>query len=211
MTIQTVLFDFDGTLVDTNELIFHSFVHTFETFGYQFSKEEILTFNGPPLKETFHNINPQLVDEMIETYQKHNHENHEKYITLFPNVKETLMKLKENGINIGVVTAKMKEGVTLGMEITNITPYIDTVVSIDDVEKPKPDPEPVLKALDNLQADKDSAIMIGDNYHDIVSGNRAGVITAGVAWSSKGEQYLRKYNPTYMLDDMLDLLPIVGV
>src|SRR5690625_4218462 len=68
MTINTILFDFDGTLVDTNELIYHSFVHTFDTYGYSFSKEEILTFNGPPLRDTFQKINPNLVDEMVETY-----------------------------------------------------------------------------------------------------------------------------------------------
>lgn len=211
MAIQTVLFDFDGTLVDTNELIYQSFIHTFKTYGYSFSKEEILSFNGPPLHDTFYSINPELAEEMIETYRKHNHENHEKYIKLFPNVIETLEKLKENDVKIGIVTAKLREGVNLGMEITNLTPYIDTVVAIDDVEKPKPHPEPIFRALESLRAEREASIMVGDNYHDIEAGNRAGVITAGVSWSGKGEEYLKRYNPTYMLDDMLDLLPIVGV
>lgn len=211
MTIQTVLFDFDGTLVDTNELIYQSFVHTFATFGYSFTKEEILAFNGPPLKDTFRKINPQLADEMIKTYRKHNHENHARYIRLFPNVLETLQELKKNNIKIGIVTAKMRVGVELGMKLTNLTPYIDTVISIDDVERPKPHPEPVFKALERLAATKEKTIMVGDNYHDIEAGNRAGVLTAGVAWSHKGEEYLKRYKPTYIIDDMLDLLPIVGV
>lgn len=211
MMIKTILFDFDGTLIDTNELIFHSFDYTFKKYGYSFTKEEILKFNGPPLRETFSKINPELTDEMIKTYREHNHKYHDKYVKLFPNVKETLEALQENGFELGIVTAKMRDGVELGMEITGIKPYFDTVVTIDDVENPKPHPEPVIKALDRLNAEADTAIMIGDNYHDIVAGNKAGTKTAGVAWSARGKEYLKQFNPTYMLDDMTDLLAIVGV
>lgn len=211
MMIKTILFDFDGTLVDTNELIYHSFAYTFKKFGYSFSKEEIMQFNGPPLAQTFSELNPELADDMIRTYREHNHKYHEQYVKLFPNVKETLEVLKEKGFELGVVTAKMREGVELGMEITGIGPYFDTIVTIDDVIHPKPHPEPVKKALERLDAEPETAIMVGDNYHDIVAGNKAGTKTAGVAWSLRGKEYLKKYNPTYILDDMTDLLTIVGV
>lgn len=211
MSIKTVLFDFDGTLIDTNELINKSFFYTFEQFGYSFSEEEILQFNGPPLQKTFTQINPQLAEEMIQTYREHNSKYHDEYVTLFPNVKETLDALKQAGFKLAIVSAKMRAGVDQGLEITNIGSYFDTIVTIDDVVNPKPHPESVLKALENLYAQPDEAIMVGDNYHDILSGNKAGTKTAGVAWSIKGEAYLRQYNPTYMIDDMIDLLKIVGV
>lgn len=211
MMIKTILFDFDGTLIDTNELIYHSFDYTFKKFGYSFTKEEILQFNGPPLRETFSQLNPDLAEEMIRTYRIHNAQHHEAYVKLFPNVKETLEVLREKGFELGVVTAKMREGVKQGMEITGIESYFDTIVTIDDVENPKPHPEPVIKALNKLNAEADTAIMIGDNYHDIIAGNKAGTKTAGVSWSLRGKEYLKQFNPTYMLEDMSDLLVIVGV
>ena len=170
MSINTILFDLDGTLLDTNELIQKSFEYTFEYFGYSFTKEEILQFNGPPLMETFSNVNPDLAEEMVKVYRKHNHENHEKYVKLFPNVKETLDVLKENGKKLAIVTAKMRSGVELGLQLTKIKQYFDAIVTIDDVKNPKPHPEPVLKAMSELDAEKDERIMVGDNYHDIESG-----------------------------------------
>src|SRR5690625_3079619 len=106
MSIKAVLFDFDGTLIDTNELIYKSFVHTFNKYGYTFTKEEIMTFNGPPLRETFGNLDPTIADEMIATYRKHNRKYHEQYVELFPHVKETLQILTKKKIPLAIVTAK---------------------------------------------------------------------------------------------------------
>lgn len=211
MSINTILFDLDGTLLDTNELIQKSFEYTFEYFGYSFTKEEILQFNGPPLMKTFSEINPDLAEEMVKVYRKHNHENHTKYVKLFPNVRETLEVLKKNGKNLAIVTAKMRSGVELGLELTKIKDYFDAIVTIDDVKNPKPHPEPVLKAMSELDGEREESIMVGDNYHDIESGKNAGIKTVGVAWSLKGEDYLRQFQPTYMIDDMKELIPIVGV
>lgn len=211
MSIKTVLFDFDGTLIDTNELIYKSFVYTFDQYGYEFTKDEILQFNGPPLKKTFSSINPKLADEMIRTYREHNNKHHDEYVSLFPNVRETLDALQQAGFKLAIVSAKMRNGVEQGMDITNLHSYFDTIVTIDDVKNPKPHPESVYKALENLYAEPEQAIMIGDNYHDIKAGNKAGTKTAGVAWSVKGEDFLQQYNPTYMLQDMTDLLEIIGV
>lgn len=211
MSIKTILFDFDGTLIDTNDLIYESFMHTFEQYGYSFTKEEILQFNGPPLQKTFSTIDPQLAEEMIRTYRAHNNEHHDEYVSLFPNVRETLDVLKDEGFKLAIVSAKMRDGVNQGLKATNIGNYFDTIISIDNVSNPKPHPESVYKALDNLYAKPEEAIMIGDNYHDIEAGNNAGTKTAGVAWSTKGVAYLQRYNPTYMLNDMTDLLKIIGV
>lgn len=84
----------------------------------------------------------------------------------------------------------------------------DTIVGFDDVTYTKPNPEPIQIALQRIGANKEEALMIGDNFHDIVGGQRAGVDTAAVAWSIKGEAFLATYNPTYMLHQMSDLLDI---
>lgn len=209
MKYETILFDLDGTIIDTNELINVSFKHTFAEYNYDFTDEEIMAFNGPPLRDTFINLNKDLAEEMIETYLKHNHALHEEYIKVFPNVIETLEQLQSKGARLAIVTAKMRKGVDLGLRITGLGKYFQSIITFDDVTNAKPHAEPVLKAMEELGGKKESTIMIGDNYHDILSGQNAGVATAGVAWTAKGRDVLEGYHPTYMLEDMLDLLPIV--
>jgi len=80
---------------------------------------------------------------------------------------------------------------------------------MDDVKHVKPDPEPILLALKKMHLEKENVLMIGDNSHDIVGGQNAGVRTAGVAWSMKGEEFLMQFKPDYMLHHMSDLITIV--
>ncbi|RLL46635.1 pyrophosphatase PpaX [Oceanobacillus piezotolerans] len=210
MNIHTVLFDLDGTLIDTNELIIASFTHTFKHYELNFTREEIIEFNGPPLVETFTNIDPDRVDEMIDVYREHNLRVHDNYVEAFPYVLETLKQLKERDIKIGIVTTKMTDSVNRGLKIAKLEGLFDTMVTLDDVTHPKPHPEPVLKAMKALDAKASTTLIVGDNSHDIESGQNAGVKTAGVAWSFKGRERLQQLNPTYMLEDMRDLLKIVG-
>lgn len=210
MKYKTVLFDLDGTLLDTNALINFSFQYTFKKYGYHFTEAEILAFNGPPLVETFQKINPAKAAEMVQTYIEHNHTHHDEYVTIFPNVIETLEKLNQKGVKMAVVSSKRREGVKKGLQLMNITHYFDSIVSVTDVEQAKPNPESVYKAMEELNAHASTTLIVGDNYHDIVAGQNANIDTAAVAWSLKGETYLREYDPTYMLHDMLDLIQIVG-
>ena len=211
MNIKTVLFDLDGTLIDTNELIIASFDYTFKQFDLSFTREELIEFNGPSLSETFFAINPERVEEMIQTYREFNISNHDDYVKIFPNVIETVEQLRNAGIQMGIVTTKGRKVVEMGLSLTKLTPYFETVITLDDVVHPKPHPEPVMKAMQQLSGEVSSTLMVGDNYHDIEAGHNAGIETAGVAWSYKGEDFLATYNPTYMLKDMKDLLKIVGV
>lgn len=211
MNIRTILFDLDGTLIDTNELIIESFMHTFQQYGKQLTRMEAGEFIGPPLRETFLNADAKLADEMITTYRKHNLHHHDDFVTAFPNVASTLEQLQENNIKIGIVTTKMRTTVDMGLRVTGLDRYFETIIALDDVTHAKPHPEPILKAMREMNANVDSTLMVGDNQHDIDAGKNAGVHTAGVAWSLKGKEKLLTYRPTYMLDDMLDLLTIAGV
>lgn len=211
MDTRTILFDLDGTLIDTNQLIVASFKHTFEHFKLDFTDEEIIEFNGPPLVETFKKIDPVRSDEMVATYRAHNYLYHDQYVTAFPNVLETLQVLKKNNIKMGIVTTKIRQGVEMGLKKTGLTGFFDSIVTLDKVTHAKPHPEPVLKAMEELGGESKSTIMVGDNSHDIESGHNAGVRTAAVSWSQKGRDRLLTYEPTYMLEDMSDLLQIVGV
>jgi len=207
--IRTLLFDLDGTLINTNDLIIESFKHTFAHYGLNFSLEEIITFNGPPLQQTFQKIGGSLADEMVVTYREHNFRFHNEYVKPFPHVLETIQTLEDQGFELGIVTTKMRKAVELGLEITDLKPFFKTIITLNDVTHAKPHPEPVLKAMQELQGEPQSTLMIGDNSHDIEAGHNAGVLTAGVAWAQRGETYLKQYKPTYMLGDMTELLDIV--
>lgn len=211
MSYDTILFDLDGTLIDTNELIKYTFEYTFTHYGIDFTDEDILACNGPPLIETFTRLNPALAEEMVATYVEHNHKHHDSFVRIFPNVIETLETLKANGKKLAIVSSKMRGGVIRGLELTKIKDYFDTIVSISDVVESKPHPESVLKAMHALGGTPDTTLMVGDNYHDILSGQRAHVDTVGVGWTAKGKDYLQTFHPTYMIDDMKELISLVGV
>ncbi|WP_010532137.1 pyrophosphatase PpaX [Lentibacillus jeotgali] len=211
MNIHTILFDLDGTLIDTNELIIESFTHTFNAYGRKLTRAEAIEFIGPPLKDSFSQFAPEQVDAMVETYRKHNMKHHDNYVKAFPHAAETLAELKKGDVKLGVVTTKMRGTVEMGLRVTELDSYFNTVITLDDVSHAKPHPEPIIKALRAMNADAESTLMVGDNFHDIEAGHHAGVKTAGVAWSLKGREKLLSYKPSYMLDDMSDLLEITGV
>jgi pyrophosphatase PpaX len=208
--INTVLFDLDGTLIDTNELIISSFLHTLEHYyPNQYNREDVLPFLGPTLRETFEPMDATKVDEMITTYRKYNLAHHDTFVTEFPTVLGTIKILKEKGYKVGIVTTKISDVVMKGLKLTKLDSYFDVIVALDHVEKAKPDPEPIFKALEQLGSKPDEAIMVGDNYHDILAGKNAGTKTAGVAWTIKGRDYLEQFEPDYILEEMADLLKIL--
>lgn len=211
MKIETILFDLDGTLIDTNELIIASFTHTVEKFGDRpYTREEILDFIGPPLVDSLTLVNPNKIDDMVTAYREHNYANHEKYVKAYPDVVETIKKLKTKGYKMGIVTTKIHHTAELGLKIAGMEGIFDVIIGLDDVENAKPHPEPVLTAIDQLKANPMTTLMVGDNYHDIEAGQNAGVQTAGVAWAIKGRESLEKYRPDYMLENISDLFEIIG-
>jgi pyrophosphatase PpaX len=209
--INTVLFDLDGTLIDTNELIISSFLHTLEHYyPNQYKRDDVLPFLGPTLRETFEPMDATKVDEMIATYRKYNLAHHDTFVTEFPTVLDTVKILKEKGYKVGIVTTKISDVVMKGLKLTKLDSYFDVIVALDHVEKAKPDPEPIFKALEQLGSKPEEAIMVGDNYHDILAGKNAGTKTAGVAWTIKGRDHLEQFEPDYILEEMADLLKILG-
>jgi pyrophosphatase PpaX len=209
--ITTILFDLDGTLIDTNDLIITTYLHTLEKYyPSKYSREDVLPFMGPTLQEAFSTIDPDRVEEMILEYRTFNIANHDALVKEFAGVLETVELLKEKGYKLGIVTTKIHDTVLKGLRLTKLDRFFDVVVALDHVTKAKPDPEPIFKALEQLDATPEEAIMVGDNYHDILAGKNAGTKTAGCAWSIKGREYLAKYEPDYILENMADLLTILG-
>lgn len=209
--ITTILFDLDGTLIDTNELIITTYLHTLEKYyPGKYMREDVLPFMGPTLTEVFGKMNPDQAEEMISEYRRFNLANHDLLVKEFVGVVETVDTLKKKGYKMGIVTTKRHDTVLKGLRLMKLDSYFNVIVAIDHVKKEKPDPEPVFKALEQLGSTPDEAIMIGDNFHDILAGKNAGTKTAGVAWSLKGRDYLAQFEPDYILENMADLLTILG-
>lgn len=209
--ITTILFDLDGTLINTNDLIIATFLHILEKYyPNQYKREDVLPFIGPSLKETFSTIDPDRADELISEYRTYNLAHHDLLVKEYEGVLETIKILKEKGYKLGIVTTKLYETVLKGLNLTKLDSYFEVIVALDHVTKEKPDPEPVFKALEQLHSRSEETIMVGDNYHDILAGKNAGTLTAGVAWTVKGRDFLAKFEPDYMLENMADLLTILG-
>ncbi len=212
MNINTILFDLDGTLINTNDLIIESFLHTLNHYyPNQYTREDVLAFIGPPLWDTFEAIDPERADEMIETYRAFNHAHHDALVKEYETVYDTVRTLHEHGFKLGIVTTKIRHTVNMGLKLTKLDSFFECIVTLDDVEHAKPHPEPIEKALACLRAKPEETLMVGDNHHDILAGKHAGTKTAGVAWTIKGREHLATYEPDMMLEKMSDLLSILGV
>ena len=148
---------------------------------------------------------------MVAKYRAFNIANHDNIVTIFEGVYDTIKTLKENGYKIGIVTTKLSDVVNMGLRLTKLDEFFDVIVALDHVKNAKPDPEPVLMALEQLGSSPEEAIMVGDNSHDILAGKNAGTKTAGVAWTLKGRDFLASLQPDYLLDNMSDLLTILEV
>lgn len=210
--INTLLFDLDGTLLDTNELIITSYLHVFDQYyPGRFKREDVLPFLGPPLLDAFASVDSEKAEEMVEVYRSFNMEKHDLLVQEFEGVYETIRTLHENNFKLAIVSTKIRKTVLKGLALANLDEFFDVIITLDEVENAKPDPEPLEKALKKLGSKPEEALMIGDNYHDILGGKNAGTYTCGVSWSAKGADFLRGYEPDYMIEKMSDLLDIVGV
>jgi len=209
--IECVLFDLDGTIVDTNELIINSFMHALKQNALApLTREQIIPHMGTTLQQqmrTFSGLED--VTELELSYRSYNYEHHDSLIQSFPNVNETLEELRRRGIKMGIVTTKIRPTTLKALEMFDLLQYMDTIVTVNDVIEPKPHPEPVLTAVRNLGVDLRKTLMVGDSAVDIQSAKAAGVYAAAVAWSLKGEETLRKYEPDYIIHDMKELFDIV--
>ncbi len=210
--IDTILYDLDGTLIDTNYVIYESFKYTFSVNLPKVVLDDDLigSFIGPTLQQTFGKYtdsNP-LIKKMIHDYRSFYIDFEMGNFEIYPNVIEVLTKLKEDGYNLCIVTSKFKEAAWPSFTFYGLEKLFDAFVALDDVETPKPDRNPVDVALNHFPNHK-GAIMIGDNQSDILAGKNAGIYGVGVEWSFKGADYLKEVSPDFMLKDMNDIYRVI--
>lgn len=209
MKKDTILFDLDGTLINTNELIISSFLYTLHHyFPNQYKREDVIPFIGPPLIDSFKSVDSERYEEMVQMYRKHNTENHDTLVMEYEGVFETVEHLKAEGYQLAVVTTKMRPTVEQGLNLTKLNQFFDVVVTYNDVENVKPHPEPLYKALRQLGSSTERAIMVGDSQYDILAGKNAGVTTIGVGYSIKGRDFIQEQQPDFIIDTMPELIEV---
>ena len=179
-----ILFDFDGTLVNTNDVILASWQHTYRHYlGHEMPVDHITSCFGEPLLLTmereFPGVDPQ---ESADVYRQFPLENADKLVTIFPGIKELLADLKAAGYVLGIVTSRTRESALRYMDMFGITSYFSDLVTCDDTTVHKPNPEPILLAMSKLGASAEESIMIGDSPFDIKCANNAGVDSVMVNW-----------------------------
>ena len=208
---DTVLFDLDGTLLDTKPLIDRSFIHTFEHFrpGLVLTDEELDSFFGPSLRQTFskYSDDQNEIEEMIKYYREYNMKNHDEMVKAFPFATEVLKKLAKRGYKLGVVSSKRTDLVEHGLFISKLLGYMQIVIGEGDVSNSKPDPEGILLSMKQLNSKK--ALYVGDGVGDILAGKNAGIDTVGVLYSDRAEQIIAA-EPTYTITDLNKLLIILA-
>lgn len=179
-----ILFDFDGTLVNTNDVILASWQHTYRHYlGHEMPVDHITSCFGEPLLLTmereFPGVDPQ---ESADVYRQFQMKNADKLVTIFPGIKELLADLKAAGYVLGIVTSRTRESALRYMDMFGITSYFSDLVTCDDTTVHKPNPEPILLAMSKLGASAEESIMIGDSPFDIKCANNAGVDSVMVNW-----------------------------
>jgi pyrophosphatase PpaX len=183
MRYPTVLFDLDGTLIDSGEIILSSFRHaTNEVLGRQIPDEVLAAaVGGSNIYDQMRAFDAERVDELVRVYREHNEPLHDDLIA-FEGIEGVLERFKAEGRRLGIVTAKRRKTVDLAFAILPLERYFDTVVTSEQTEHHKPHPEPVLTALERLGSRPEEAAFVGDSPFDMGAGKAAGVFTVAVAW-----------------------------
>jgi pyrophosphatase PpaX len=183
--IETCLFDLDGTLIDSIELILRSYEHALERHGMRrMSRAEITAGLGTPLKAQFAQLTGDAaeVEALIATYRAYNLEHHDALVKPYAGVVEAVNELRARGMRLGIVTSKRGDSARRGLDLCGFNDEFEVIVALDDCARHKPDPEPVRVALERLRVGAATACYVGDSPHDVAAGNAAGVATFAVAW-----------------------------
>ena len=208
--LKAILFDLDGTIADTNTLIFESFRHTFLAHDiHRVTDEEIYSFFGEPLLTSMRRYAPDQAEELVETYRTYNAGIHDEMIRHFPGVRETLETLSVMGLELGIVTSKKGDVARRSLKALNLTDFFKVIVTPESTVQHKPDPAPVLFAMDTLGCRPDECMMVGDSPYDLLSGKRAGALTCGVEYTKLDINVLKATDPDYMIAEVGQLIGII--
>ena len=208
MRYPVVLFDLDGTVIDSGAIILASMRHAAkEVLGTDVPDEQLMSaVGGPGLEAQMRTIAPDRVDELVNVYRAHNEPLHDE-LQCCAGMEDVLVQLKEEGRRLGIVTAKRRQTVELAFARLPIEHLFETVVGGDETERHKPDPAPLLLALDRLGARPEEAAYVGDAPFDVKAAKAAGLFAIGVTWGGiHARERLEAEEPDALVDSPGELL-----
>lgn len=215
--IKTILFDFDGTLINTNEIIKLtlneiSIKHT----GTFLTKEDFDDMLGKPLKDQMAQIYGLSGNELelhypefFTLYRELYNSRRDDLTKEFVGIREMLETLYNKGISMGIVSSKGTDGIRHGLEKFSLSKYFNIVISKYDVKNSKPNPEGILKAMNFLNSNTENTLFVGDSRHDLLAAKNAGLPFVLVAWTIAGYEKLKAMNPEYIIECPMEMMDII--
>ena len=209
---DAVLFDLDGTVVDSVELIISSFQHaTREVLGREFTREETIQGIGKPLREQMVALSPGHADDLVRSYQVFNHREHDRMLTLYDGVKTLLIGLRDAGVKLGLVTSKSRRVTQMAFDLTGIEALFDETVCAEDTPRNKPLPDPLILCVERLGVPAQRSVYVGDSPFDIQAAHAAGLESIGVTWGVFSEKVLAAEKPGTLVHSMSELAEALGI
>lgn len=212
--IKGILFDFDGTVGNTNNLIMTSFHYAArKVLGKDVPDSVILSTFGLPLLQCMENVaqNHEEAVRLVDCYREYNLLHHDELIDHFPGVSEALAELQAKGIKMAIVTSKKQPMCLRGLKCLGLDSYIDAIVGCDNIVHSKPHAEPMEKGAAGLGLKPEECLCVGDSYFDLQSGHNAGCAACvAVSYTSLNwERIVNEGKPDYVVDDLRELVGIV--
>jgi pyrophosphatase PpaX len=211
MRFPVVLFDLDGTVIDSGAIILASMRHAAkEVLGAEPSDELLMAaVGGPGLEAQMHALAPDRVEELVTVYRAHNEPLHDDLV-FCAGVNDVLVRLQEEGRRLGIVTAKRRATVDLAFAVLPLRDLFETVVGGDETERHKPDPQPLLVAAERLGVDPSECAYVGDSPFDIRAAKAAGMLAVAVTWGGIHDRAkLEAEAPDAILDRAEELLGVL--
>ena len=211
MRFGTVLFDLDGTVIDSGGIILASMRHaTREVLGREYTDHELMqTVGGPGLEAQMHALAPDRVEQLVDVYRAHNEPLHNE-LEACAGMEDVLVRLHEQGRRLGIVTAKRRSTVELAFARVPIAHLFGTVVGGDETERQKPDPDPLLLAAEQLGSDPADTAYVGDSPFDIRAAKAAGMYAVAVTWGRiHDRERLEAEHPDAIVDSAEELLGVL--
>ncbi len=212
LNIRAILWDLDGTLQDSYQIILASFRHATRTvLGEEIPDGELMKKVGQPLATQMWDFtdDPAVHEELLRVYRAHNEAAHDAEIKAFPGMREAVAVLDAAGFVQGVVTSKRHELALRGLEINGLDSYMKVLVGSDDCEQHKPDPGPVLLGCELIGFAPEECLYVGDSPFDAHAGNGAGCTTVGALWGMFSREAVEAEQPDYLLEDVAELVELL--
>lgn len=209
---NTIIFDFDGTIINTNRLIEEGLSHFAITFrGKSLSSEEHQFLLGLPLEDQMKYLNPKQYVYMTEAFRIWYLKKHSSHASVFEGMDDVITFLHDENYKLGIVSNNSRETVEFGLKQLKMENLFEVIVTSEDVSEKKPSPEGLFKAMTLLGAAPEACLFIGDSANDILAGNRAGVESVLVGWSLMEPQQIEYLEPDYTIEKPSDLLSLIGI